>query len=492
MSTATTDSDLGEFGRINSIRSTEMVARLLSGAIPAKPDPLCRVVSEWLRTMNVTAAMSGELGNLLQARVACLNDLCAWEQNDEPHPAADDRLRFWIEGARHAVLWWNAGGGDAEFVKPVIDTDAAPAYGNECRSLVPCGTVLYSVVWESLVDWIEPQTVPRAVRDAVASCAEAAQKWCEGIPVPPYRKRTWQADRYLRHSTRLAESLAVLRSELESWDDLILEDFADELCRQAQTEGTGPSAFHAARFSAARDSLLTACREMLVGWPFESDRFQRAVQELSHEIPIGLSVDSPLSGAFEPLRLVFDSLATVCEASKGSCAPRASVLAADESVSPTSCTAEGCHAGLLNIAAWVDQSDVAAKSSMRDGLANLIAKTRHETGVGERSEVGRDLLSLLVHIDAKLAEPVAPSRDLCLLRDQLRRLLVECFPYRILDAAALTGRSYDDFEDRVRVRKAVPGGLSGQIIHVHRPGYIFLLANNRTSVIRPAEVDIAD
>ena len=90
-----------------------------------------------------------------------------------------------------------------------------------------------------------------------------------------------------------------------------------------------------------------------------------------------------------------------------------------------------------------------------------------------------------------MATPVGSTRDLVSLRDRLRRVLVECFPYRILDAATLVGRSFEEFRDRVRIRYTQPGGPGGRIIHVARPGYVFEFPDGRSSVIRPAEVDIS-
>lgn len=465
--------------RASEPQRSALLIRIIDADPAVTRDPKCRIVHAWLRTLNVEKSDEDALWHELQRRLSILGALRQWVMKFASLKPVEDRLlKFWLESVDRAVAWWNREENQFPVSHPEVEKT-----GTAHPHAVLCTTVL-----QTLNNWIETQTIPHTVRTAINECTAASQKWCSDISLPPGASHAWNLQNYFRHSRRLAEVLPLLQAELEAWDDLVLEDVADELLRLAGSRSSMKISFSPARFTSDRDVILGVCRDSLAGWPCEIEVALATSQSLMATIP---GSDTSLGQAFDPLRSHLRAFLAVLHEIQQSATEGESTAAFDLPEARPAAPDTDCTSDLVRVATWVSRASADVMPTIRNDLALLVEKSRNRTDLGGQSMIARDLLSLLVSIDSQLAVPIGPTRDLIELRHMLQRVLVDRFPYRVLDARTLIGRTFDEFRDQVRVRYSHQDGSGGRIVHVQRPGYIFQYADGRSTVIRPAEVDIS-
>ena len=441
-----------------------------------------RVVQMWLQASCFSAAQTDELWRNLANRVASLIAFRRLVLSDPLESAPGTLLEMWLHHVDETVVWW-----ERYFTGEGHFTETSDSSAVISRSQA----VLGATVSNALVEWTKTQTLPVSVREALDSYATATGGWCEQIPVPPCRLRPGDVRLYLHRSFGLTEILVPLIQQLESWDDFALEDVSDEYVQRAKDAGNPHVKFPAARFSITRDSLLRSCGDLQKGWPYEMAALSSEVCVLISTLP---QEDAPFIKAFQKLSAALDALNVAIEnyrdrtsmSDSGSTIPSASLPLA---------TNHDWRSSLSEISVWVDQAvdqpRVEIQSAIRHALESLIKVAQASSAVEPDAKIGRDLLSLLIDIDASMTEPLGPLQGLVNLREQLKRVLVHFFPYKVLDASMLLGHRFDEIRDWVRVRFSRQGGDGGRIVHVQRPGYLYQFPDGRSTVIRPAEVDIS-
>lgn len=472
-----------EYGRSFSVFPIEAFTQVVMVFDSPQLKSRHQAVHSWLRSASITEAISDELWRTLQVRITCLDELSAGARNCDAAQRNSSVLHSWIAGVERAVMWINAQRG-------VINQISEPAVAQHDEQ--DRDAVLRATVWQTIFDVTAPLSVSREIRESVDSCTRQALLWCQGFPVPPGQGQPWDIECYVHICHELSQVAGALCDELEFWDDLVLEDIGDEIRCETRNASTLPNEFSTARFIVARDRLLTACRQFTDGWPVEAGTMRVALRALSNAVPATFATNSPSAGAFEPLvtRLAaVEARLSVCQRTVAAESPSPMGIGVPRA---SSAAKNQCISELLDIFSWMECSEVQIAAAVRTDFSQLIERNREELEPLPRPEVGRDLVSLLVDIDAHLAEQPPSILELRQLRDKLRSVLVEWFPYQILDAACLVGRPHDEVRERVRVRYAALGAANSRITNVHRPGYLFQFADGRVSVIRRAEVDVTE
>ena len=107
--------------------------------------------------------------------------------------------------------------------------------------------------------------------------------------------------------------------------------------------------------------------------------------------------------------------------------------------------------------------------------------------------LSKDLVNILIAIDALSANNSDEAVTLIELGDKLREVLVSDFGYRVLDFDNLIGSSIDSFVGQVKPYEttADPSHSSGEIVGLRTPGYVFEHENGRLDVVSPAQVIVA-
>lgn len=482
MSTFRTLSSYGDFYQRTAMSlSIGIVAEIVASSGTSEHRSLRETIRHWLLSSSVTTEMSDKLCRLLHRRIACLNELIRWVQDGDTLPDNTETLQSWVAGVERAVSSVDGLSTVSLVAAPQITPDDEPRIDS----------ALQATIWQTLSGWMAPQSVPRTVREAVDTCYRQSQRGYQNIPVPPAQGRPWETSLYIHVRHELADVVHELCAELQLWDDLALEDVEEQIEYDSAKVPARQIEFSRPCAIVARDELLAACQQLEKGWPLEIDRLQTACTALSAVIPTCGVTSSLLIEAFKPLKSGLSTLSARLAARQRAALVEAQSTAETTALPTVSSSGEDCVSELLKIYSSINHANADVSSTIRTDLAKLLERSRHDTDPGTRSGMGRDLVSLLVDIDAHIAEQKGAMRDLRLLRDDLQQVLEKRFSYKVLDAAALVGRPHAEVRDRVRVRYSISGGASGRIVHVHRPGYLFQFADGRVSVIRAAEVDVA-
>lgn len=451
------------FDTASELSPADALLRVLESDRALEREPNLRTVHAWIRSLKSVPAVEAELGTRLHDRIRCLTTLARRIETSGALLPDDSPVIAWLDGVRLANAWWQHPG--------VVDP------GGDFPGGSPQSAVLCATTWSVLAHPERLATLPAPVRDAVEICHRKSVAWCARLPVPPGSDCNWDPDRYVdrRALTQIAPSL---RSELQKWDDLLLEDFAD-----SEGESMARSGFNIRRFGNARDLLVETCENLEDGWSLEFTRVQTNIEAVTDALK-ELDEASALADAMQPLAGELELFRTALDLSVVSAGPASAPRA---QATATIHGSTGTYADQLqSLARWSEHPQHEVPLSWQDRLGALLQKLPE---AAEQS-LGREILNLLVDLDSQIANPSETPRGQLQFRDQLRRVLRECFPYEILDSA-LIGRQYEQVRDRVRVRRTLPAGSPGTILFVARPGYLFQLPEGEPVIIRPAEVDIS-
>jgi len=450
------------FDAAPELPAAEALIRVIEADARLTREPQVRVVHAWFQAVRSQPALEQDLWNRLHARLDCLTTLARRIETSGARFDPGSPVLHWIEGVRLAESW-SAQPGTIELQVP----------GDSSGSTTPAA-VLCATVWSLLNELEDVVTVTPALREAIESCANRSRAWCLSLPVPPAPGRSWDPETYVDRRA-LCQVAPTLLEELQQWDDMLLEDYLD-------ADETPPPGFNLARFGNARDVLVATCEELNRGWAVEQSRVQAALDATLTALPDSED-SSTLGNALNPLRSELETFGSALQVSAFSApvaAPKATRVRAT-----LQCADPGYLGRLSQAARWARQPGQAVPEDWQDGLELLLQKM---DGLSEQA-AGRELLNLLVDLDARVVPGETP-RPCLAFRDQLRQVLIESFPYQVLDTG-LVGRRFDEVRDSARVRRTLPVGSPGQILFVARPGYVYQFADGRKILIRPAEVDIS-
>ena len=302
------------------------------------------------------------------------------------------------------------------------------------------------------------------------------------IPAPPSIGIALTAADYLvRHeSADTINCVQTIHSALGNWDDDVLDRTMDA----AQDAGVEDDC-DIASLAGRRDALSASMQFFMQGWPVERARLTSQSQALlglldkwpdeTHELLAGRS---DMMSQLEQLCMFIEP---------GSVATESSVVDRTHEVQLVP------SRKMKAVGDWLRSQNCPRATRFQLDLRNLAVTLSQSLG-RDTPRIGKDIVNLLIGIDAMAANIDADTDTLHELGDRLRAILIDDFDYKVLNFDDLIGRSIHAMPDQARLYKTVtiPNHASDEIIGLHTPGYLIQYPNGRVDVVKPAEVIVSE
>jgi hypothetical protein len=310
------------------------------------------------------------------------------------------------------------------------------------------------------------------------------------IPVPPTAGCSLVAvDYLLNHDLPIvAEHAEVIHSALGQWDD----DALDAVIDQAENAGLEDEC-DVASLAEWRDSLSTLLQFFIQGWPVERARLKNQSQALFEFLLSWPTAASDFLFGRSEMMERLEQFIMPLEPNAGSSATP------DDDSLPTPNDDPSRQVQLVpsrkmrDVGVWLaDQTCTRSQRFLHD--VRTIATTLGQSLGRDTPRIGKDIVNMLIGIDAVAARKESDGQTLHDLGDRLREILVADFGYKILSFDDLIGRSIHSVQGQAKLHNTipVPNHTSDEIVGLHTPGYVFQYANGRVDVVKPAEVIVAE
>lgn len=302
------------------------------------------------------------------------------------------------------------------------------------------------------------------------------------VPVPPSLGSSLIAADYLvsHESPDTIECVQAIHSALGNWDD----DALDRIIDAAESAGAADDC-DVASLAEMRDALSASLQFFVQGWPVERARLKTPSQSL-----LGLLNKWPtetremLPGRCE-MSARLEQLCTSIDPGSVATEQRAVDRVHEVQLVPSR--------KMKDVGAWLKTQHCPRATRFVLDLRNLAVTLGQSLG-RDTPRIGKDIVNLLIGIDAMAANIDADTDTLHELGDRLRAILIDDFDYKVLSFDDLIGRSIHSMSDHARLYKTVtvPNHASDEIIGLHTPGYLIQYPNGRVDVVKPAEVIVSE